>query len=123
MDSLEILHNKFDINIHKENFINYLEVIIKPNGIIEYAVPSHQQKLEKIAIEINGIEKFNQELESDEAYNDYLKWLCNFTGCVSVWNNFCVKPTNFTNEQKQSLKLLSENYYKKIDLKLYQGEL
>lgn len=123
MDSLEILHNKFDINIHKENFINYLEVIIRPDGTIEYAVPSHQQKLEKIAIEINGIEKFNQELESDEAYNDYLKWLCNFTGCVSVWNNFCVKPTNFTNEQKQSLKLLSENYYKKIDLKLYQGEL
>ena len=36
------LNSKFDIEQHKKKYINYLEVIIFPDGHIEYAVPSHQ---------------------------------------------------------------------------------
>ena len=124
MSDIEILQGKFDLNVHKKEFYNYLEVIIKPNGQIEYAVPSHQEKLKKVCIEKHGLEKFLKEIESDEAYYDYLKWLCNYSGCVSVWNEFCVKPDNFTKEQRNALKLLSEAYYEKgYKLKLYQGDL
>ena len=35
----------FDYETYKKNFINYLEVIINKDGTVEYAVPSHQQKL------------------------------------------------------------------------------
>lgn len=36
------LYSKFDIDKHAETFINYLEVIIDENGVVHYAVPSHQ---------------------------------------------------------------------------------
>lgn len=39
------VHSDFDIQKHKETFIDYLEVIIDVNGRIMYAVPSHQEKL------------------------------------------------------------------------------
>ena len=41
----EVLHSPFDIKPHKETFINYLEVIINEDGSIEYAVPSHIEKV------------------------------------------------------------------------------
>ena len=41
----EVLRNPFNVKIHKETFINYLEVIINPDGVIEYAVPSHIEKV------------------------------------------------------------------------------
>ena len=46
----EILHSPFDMKTHKENFINYLEVIILENGTIEYAIPSHIKNLKKFVV-------------------------------------------------------------------------
>ena len=43
-----VLHSPFDIKVHKQTFINYLEVVISPEGIVEYAVPSHVEKLLQI---------------------------------------------------------------------------
>lgn len=43
------LYSKFDIQKHKENYINYLEVLILENGEVEYAVPSHQDKAVALA--------------------------------------------------------------------------
>ena len=42
------LHSPFDLQQHKNTFINYLEVVIRPSGLVEYAVPSHQEKLLRI---------------------------------------------------------------------------
>ena len=42
------VHSEFDLKKHKEKFINYLEVVIEPNGKIHYAVPSHQLFLENM---------------------------------------------------------------------------
>ena len=42
----------FDYKTHRENFTNYLEVIIFKDGHIEYAVPSHQMKLIEILDEL-----------------------------------------------------------------------
>jgi hypothetical protein len=39
------INEPFDFKKHKDNFINYLEVIITPDGEIKYAVPNHRTAL------------------------------------------------------------------------------
>jgi hypothetical protein len=39
------INEPFDFKKHKDNFINYLEVIITPDGEIKYAVPDHRTAL------------------------------------------------------------------------------
>lgn len=84
-EAQRILHSEFDIETHRQNFINYLEIVIYPDGKIEYAIPSHVLKLTQIYGK-----------SSDEVFEEYMKegigiepatWLCNKTGCLSVWNN------------------------------------
>lgn len=43
------VYSKFDIQSHKKTYINYLEVLILEDGAVEYAVPSHQEKVLEIA--------------------------------------------------------------------------
>lgn len=83
------VHSPFNVVSHKATFINYLEVIILEDGTIEYAVPSHQEKL--IAIACNKFQITRQELDDlcpKEFYLDFMKWLCNITNCVTVYNEF-----------------------------------
>lgn len=87
MDAQKVLHSPFDIEVHKATFTNYLEVIILEDGTIEYAVPSHQEKM----IEI-GCKKRN--ISREEFYNrcprehwfDVLTWLWMETGAIAVWD-------------------------------------
>lgn len=37
------LYFEFDIEQHKAKYINYLEVLIKKDGHVLYAVPSHRE--------------------------------------------------------------------------------
>ena len=116
---------QFDLSKHRCSMktFNYLEVIIYPDGRIAYAVPSHQEKLKAICIEATSREEFEERLKSPEAWADYIQWLCNYSGCVSVWVNFCIKPKDITPAQLQTLKVLSETSYEVApDLKLYRGE-
>lgn len=88
MSNTDLLYLPFDIETHKANFINYLEVVILEDGTVEYAVPSHQEK----AIQI-GMEKTGQDRDTfynscpPEYYFDVMKWLSLATGIVFVWNN------------------------------------
>lgn len=123
MNSEDILLKPFDINIHADNFVDYLEVVIKPNGLIEYAVPSHSKKLEEIAGIKYGKDKILEMLKDPNAWHDYMKWLCDITGCISVWNEFCIRPDKISQEQLCSLnKLKNKNYTRVPNLKLYRGE-
>lgn len=79
----------FDIEKHKQTYINYLEVLIMENGEINYAIPSHQMKAEQLCCEKLDISL--KELYArcpNEYYCDYLTWLLNICGAVSVWNDF-----------------------------------
>jgi hypothetical protein len=118
------LSSPFDARLHAMKFIDYLEVIILPDGTIEYAVPSHQEKLKAICIAATSEEEFNERKKSPEAYVDSMQWLCNYSGCISVWNTLCVKPDVCTPEQLASLKMLSETNHATIpNFKLYRGEI
>lgn len=108
MTEQQILHSPFNIETHKNHFINYLEVIIRDNGIIEYAIPSHQEKLISVCCEQMGISR--QELLKmcpKEYCFDFLSWLCKVSNCVSVWNDFIWGEPN--EKQIESLKALKEN--------------
>ena len=102
------LYSDFDIEKHAKTFPHYLEAIIFPNGRIEYAIPSHQEKLISIAIRKKGITR-QEYLDSvpKEYYLDFLYFLLQDTGCVSVWN--CgYAAAEITKEQKETLKLLAD---------------
>ena len=105
------LNSKFDIEQHKKHYVNYLEVVIFPDGHIEYAVPSHQEKLiavcrEKLHISRNEL----NDMCPEEYYCDFMTWLCTISECVSVWNNFIVHSDTIpmTDRQKQSLQKLKD---------------
>lgn len=52
----EVLHSPFDIETHKQTFVSYLEVVISPEGTVEYAVPSHSDKLVEIFAKQKGFD-------------------------------------------------------------------
>ena len=111
----ETLHKPFDIETHKQVFTNYLEVIIDENGVVHYAVPSHQEWLIEKALEKLGI---NREDLYDECPDEYcldiMSWMTEVTGCISVWDDMYIGKPN--NRQVDTLMKLYNN-------KLYRGAL
>ena len=89
MNQYEVLHRPFNIDTHKETFVNYLEVVILSDGTVEYAVPSHQKKLEKLVLKQTG--ETDEELSDripESALWDYMEWLQEQCGAIAVWNGF-----------------------------------
>lgn len=101
MSNTHLLHLPFDLETHKANFINYLEVVILEDGTVEYAVPSHQEKAIRI-----GMEKTGQDRDTfynscpPEYYFDVMKWLSMVTGVVFVWNDGIMGTPNLNQCKK-----------------------
>lgn len=110
------VYSKFDKNKHKERYKHYLEVIIDRDGIVHYAVPSHQEKLIKMACEELKVDRdgLNQ-LVPEDYYFDMVTWLCMVTGSVSVWTQGLEYAT-ITDKHYQTLKMLQ-------DEGIYEGSL
>lgn len=108
------VYSKFDINQHKKTFINYLEVMISPDGEVSYAVPSHQQFAENIACKLLNRTR-DSIIEQCPIYVDYLDFLLNLTGYVAVWNDFIAigSQRKLTKNQRFTLRQLKqEGLYK-----------
>lgn len=90
------LHCEFDIEKHKATYINYLEVVITEDGVVHYAVPSHQEYIINLAMQMKGCtRKEIIDLASTNSFTDLcnccidpITWLYKETKSVSVWNNF-----------------------------------
>jgi len=105
------LYSKFDIEKHKNTFVNYLEVIITEDGTIHYAVPSHQEYMIMLAMKKNDWtrEELRRIAQSDtDAYCDFMVWLSKVTQAVSVWNNF-ISFYSINSAQWRSLKDLKSS--------------
>lgn len=98
----------FDIEKHKQTYIDYLEVLILENGKVVYAVPSHQTKAEQLCCEKLGVtHKELLKICPREYWGDYLTWLLTTCDAVSVWNEFYLTGKDGINtKQKQTLKQL-----------------
>ena len=115
-----VLHSPFDIKVHKQTFINYLEVVISPEGIVEYAVPSHVEKLLQIFMSkysFTDREKANDYLWEKHSADSYIESLCEETGYISVWNDAYITGCKPTQQQLNKLKTLKLNglYHGRID--------
>lgn len=102
------LHSNFNIAKHKETFIDYLEVLIKSDGTVVYAVPSHQMKAELLAAETMkcSVDKVRKSCPK-EYWFDYMKWLLTKAGAIAVWNEFYKAGEEGINEkQLQTIKRL-----------------
>ena len=110
-----VLRNPFNISTHKETFKNYLEVIIDNEGIVHYAVPSHQEYLIQhlIATTYHSRDALNDAVPR-EYWFDMLTWLTDQSGMVCVWNDRYAGRLN--EAQKQTLMVLQDN-------DLYFGEI
>lgn len=116
-DNYKILHSPFDMKTHKENFIHYLEVVILEDGTIEYAVPSHQKKLEEICCRKLGFKfdnLYSESIELLEYYKSIYKnnmwhwfdFLFETSKAICVWE---IKYEGIANEkQLQKLKELKD---------------
>lgn len=101
------VYSEFDIEKHAKTFVNYLEVIITPDGKVHYAVPSHQQYLiNMLCKKYYCTNEQLQKLIPQEYYFDVLTWLLNETKCVSVWNTFYRGKPN--QAQQKTIDLLIE---------------
>lgn len=113
------LYSKFDTEQHKLHYKNYLEVVVFPDGHIEYAVPSHQEKL--IAICCEKLKVSRDTLSSmcpEDYYFNFIVWLCNISGCISLWDNYIQKSdcNPLTKAQYDTLNELKNN-------KLFKGDI
>lgn len=112
----ETLHGPFEIEKHKQVFIDHLNVIIDKEGVVHYAVPSHQEWLINKAIDILGLS--SREELYDECPDEYtmspMKWLTEVTGCVSIWDDrFMGSPTTKQVKTMRELK----------DASIYRGDI
>lgn len=109
--SMGVLLKPFNVETHKKEFENYLEVVLKVDGEIVYAVPSHQEKLIKIVCEQQGItrDEVNDKCPR-EYYCDFMAWLCMESGCVAVWSEFSIGEPNKAQEETLGM-LRNEGLY------------
>lgn len=100
-----VLHSPFDVEVHKRTFINYLEVIIRDNGTIEYAVPSHVMKLRSIYGKTT--DEIFEEYTKESSGMEPAEWLCDKTGCISVWTDgYAGKP----NQKQRDALIMLKNH-------------
>lgn len=115
----DLYHQPFSIEMHKSMPYHVdLEVMIAPDGTVEYAMPSHQEYL--IHKAMNRLQCSRTELEDacpKEFYTNYLAWLIPQSGgYIPVWENYVLPDIAITKAQLATLKHLKLNG-------LYKGKL
>lgn len=107
----------FNIEQHKKLHHGYLEIIISPDGEIEYAIPSHQIYLLRKAMDITHLTEVElNNLCPEEYYGDFMRWLFFISRYLPVWENFVLDNVQVTRAQHAALKSLKVHG-------LYKGKL
>lgn len=104
------VYSKFDLEKHKQRFENYFEVIIEEDGMIHYAVPSHQEFLINYICNKGLItrDQLNR-ICPKRYYMDFMRWLCMVSGCIAVYDSLYLAGDKLTYEQRLTLKILQES--------------
>ena len=103
------MYSEFNLEKHLETFVDYFEAVILPDGKVEYASPSHQEKLISLAMKKHNMSR-EEYLNSvpEEYYANFLYYLLLDTGCISVWSCGYAAAENIAEKQKEVLKVLIE---------------
>lgn len=108
--AFDILHSPFGIETHKSEFVDYLEVCIDRDGVIHYAVPSHQQWLLKKFMDERHLHREREARDVIPLDVDIFDYLCDKTECIAVWNSFLRGRPN-SRQCDMLRKLKSEGLY------------
>ena len=108
-----VLQGPFDMKLHKQTFIHYLEVVISPDGKVEYATPSHMEKLLRVFMEQENIsdrqEAFRVIEERDTDMDGPSITLAKQTGYILVWEEAYTCGASPTKKQIAALRKLKLN--------------
>ena len=110
-----VLHSPFDIETHKKTFVSYLEAVISPEGVVEYAVPSHTEKLVEIFMKQKGFDDIIKAKEYiikttiNNGMCSTIEFLTGVTGYISIWFDHYVASDPPTKQQLDKLKELFDN--------------
>ena len=110
-----VLHSSFDIETHKQTFVSYLEAVISPEGVVEYAVPSHTEKLIEIFMKQKGFDNITKAKEYiikttiNNGMCSTIEFLTGVTGYISIWFDHYVASDPPTKQQLDKLKELFDN--------------
>lgn len=101
------VYSDFDLEKHKQTYIDYFEVLLLRNGKVVYTVPSHQEKAIELAMkELNLSRSEVVRMCPIERQFDYLNWLLSLTGSAALWNNDVLAPSPLNRAQIATLKKL-----------------
>ena len=105
-DPNTLFYKPFDCQTHSDNFFYYCEVVIYPDGLIEYAVPSHERKLIAVFAKQKGM-SLEEAIEFCRNFGiDYFEYLMHETGICFVWYDHLYNGTNLTKEQNKAISKL-----------------
>ena len=104
----ETFAQPFSIERHKKTFINYMEAIIDSDGVVYYAIPSHERKLIKLILEQNpgmSIKDIENEAEKIAGLDGWAEYLMRKSGCICIYTNGYTTPQHYQMSDAQKRKL------------------
>ena len=97
LDINSFIHEHLEVN----NYKNYCEALIYPDGTIDYAIPSHTQALEnRMNLPHRVVMKMIPRWASP------VHWMSEYLKIASIWYDFCILPKGYTEEQIETIKTL-----------------
>lgn len=91
--------------IAQHNHIRYCEAIVNDDGTVEYAIPSHSERLISKVCEHCSISR--SQLESEmPMFCDVLAYLADIGNTAVVWYNVCYIPKNCSEKCLESVRKL-----------------
>jgi hypothetical protein len=98
----------FSIERHMHTFIQYTEVVILPDGHVEYACPSHERKLIEIIRRDNPdmtMESFMKEAEEHGDVWDWSNYLMRRSKSICIYTHgyACPNDMEMTSDQQAML--------------------
>lgn len=102
----EVLHSDFDLQTHVKTFVYYCEVIMWPDGKVEYAIPSHVEKLIAVYADKKGmtVSETKDMLRKETCY-PYYRRIMDELSIMFVWYDSVFSTKKPTKDQ---LKMLSD---------------
>lgn len=102
--------------LHNQQYKFYCEIVILPDGDVQYAIPSHQYKL----CTLYGIDYENDILEHSDKYEELLNkipmtaspthWMIEDLNVISCWYDACISPITYTEDQIKALQTLKKHH-------------
>lgn len=94
----------FSIERHKKTFVNYMEAVIDENGVVHYAIPSHERKLVEMILKQNPdmcMKDVQDEAEQQFSVYGWVEWLIIRSKCICVYTRGYMCPPEYIMTQKQ----------------------